>query len=286
MSSHRCILTVGSRALAVTLIGLDASLSCVRLNCFPISITLSVSVKITLGGSAAGWLSSAQQSLQPWLLLAVWLPAHYVCLCVYTSAAVESVYIQILHLLFVPFKVCARVCASILFPALAVPSKWWPGSPLHMNLLHARCWLTARSPYLSSVRSPHFLSLPVHRKAILMWGWLSKGLFIAAHHCSLAHFRHSSFFRSIWSVQASCNWFVACKTAQLIEIALFYSSRRYRMYSILHFLAMVFLHLDLWGKRTEELQLWNEINSNLQAPKYDYFETDCFSPADWFLWIP
>lgn len=120
------------------------------------------------------------------------------------------------------------MCVSDLFPALAAPSWWWPGSPLHVNLLHARCWLAARPPHLASVSSPHFLSLPAHRKASLMSGWLSKGLFIAAHCRSL--FATASFFFSQFETEVlrpDCNWFLACKTAQLIEIALFYSRRRF-----------------------------------------------------------
>lgn len=79
---------------------------------------------------------------------------------------VESVHVQILRLLFVPFEggVCVCVRASSLFLALGVPSRWRPGSPVHVNLLHATRWLAARPHHLYSISS---LPLPLlaHRKA-------------------------------------------------------------------------------------------------------------------------
>lgn len=156
-------MTVGSRAVTVTSIGLDPSLSPLRLNCFPVSITLSVSVKFTLGGSAAAWLISGQRPLRPWLLLAVLLPTQCVCscVCVYTSSAAESVYIRTLHLIFAPFEVHACVCeGSVSFPRRAVEMM----ARLSSARQPAACEVLARRPS-SSPRLCQLPSLPLSARA-------------------------------------------------------------------------------------------------------------------------
>lgn len=56
------------------------------------------------------------------------------------------------------------MCASSLFLVLGAPSRGRPGSPVHVNLLHATRWLAARPHHLYSISS---LPLPLlaHRKA-------------------------------------------------------------------------------------------------------------------------
>lgn len=130
-----------------------------RLSCFPVSFTLSVAVMITLGGSAAGLLISGQPLLRPWLPLAALLPAFSVCVCVCACTPLlwlnQCVYIRSLS------PLCVR---AICFLLLLCHRYDGPGSPLHVNLLHARCWLAACPSHLSSVSSSHFLSLPVYKK--------------------------------------------------------------------------------------------------------------------------
>lgn len=209
-----------SRAEAVTLIGLYPWLSSSEIELFcRFLITLSISVKITLGGSAVAWLISGQQPLWPWLLLAVLLPAKCVYVWVLCGCGVYKDFI---------FAFCPLWSVCTCVPAMCFLLSLWRGVDSLALLCMSTCcmhggWLIARPPHLSSVSSPHFLSARAHRKASLMSGWLSKGLFIAAYRRSFARFRHGSFFfQSIWrdwSVQADCNWFLASTTAQLIEIA-------------------------------------------------------------------
>lgn len=143
----------------MTLIGLVPSLPSLRLNCFPVSITLSVSVKITLGGSAAAWLISGQQPLRPWLLFAVLLPAHCVCVYVCTAAAV---YIRTPHLLFVLFEVCACVRErSVSCSRCAVKSMAWLSSACQP----AACVVAGSQPVLSSPLLCQLPSLPLYPRA-------------------------------------------------------------------------------------------------------------------------
>lgn len=145
---------------------------------------------ITLGGSAAALLISGQPLLRPWLPLAALLPAFSVCvcLCVYTSSVVEPVCI---HSIFVP-----SVCASDLFPALAVPSirRAWLSSACQPAACEVLARRLSSSPLLCQL-----LSLPLSareqktNKNSLMSGWLSEEPFIAAHYRLLAFILASSF---------------------------------------------------------------------------------------------
>ncbi len=74
------------------------------------------------------------------------------------------------------FDFCPRRGSCMRRPVICfllwLPLRRLPGTPLHVSLLYARHWLAARPAHLSSVSSSHFLSLPAHRKASLMSGWL------------------------------------------------------------------------------------------------------------------
>lgn len=174
---------------------------------------------ITLGGSAAGLLISGQPLLRPWLPLAALLPAFSVCvcLCVYTSSVVEPVCI---HSIFVP-----SVCASDLFPALAVPSirRAWLSSACQP----AACEVLARrlsfSPLLCQL-----LSLPLSARVqkTPKKQFNVRLTFRRAFHRSplpLARFHPGFFFffsqfetEVLRPIAIDC---LACKTAQLIEKA-------------------------------------------------------------------
>lgn len=176
-----CILTVGWRAVAVTWIG------------FPLgplwdwtvfqSPSLSLSLLKDHIGSISCCLADFWAAASPTLAVSCLITCS-MCLSVRARLLCSwiSVYKWSLHSISGPSEVHAHV-----FVCERSISCSRCGSPLHVDLLHARCWLSARPPHLSSVESPHFLSLPAHRKASLKSGWLSKELFIAAHCRSLRH---------------------------------------------------------------------------------------------------
>lgn len=136
---------------------------------FP-SLLHSFSLSLWQSHSAASPTLAAIRSLITCLLC--------VCVCLYTSFAVESVYLWSLHSFFCPLCVYKQ----------SVSCSCRPGSPLHVNLLHARCWLAARPPNLFPVSSSHFFSLPPYweRERSLMSGWRSEGLFYCSPACSLS----------------------------------------------------------------------------------------------------
>lgn len=131
------------------MIGLYPSLSSSEIELF-CRFLITLSVKITLGGSAAAWLISGQQLLRPWLLLAVLLPAK----CVY-ECTVVAVCTRTPHLLFVPFQVRARARERCIFCSrCGLDSMAWLSSACQP----AAC-AVARSPSSSPLLTS---SLPAH----------------------------------------------------------------------------------------------------------------------------
>lgn len=132
---------------------------------------------------------------------------------------------------------CMCVCErSVSCPCCAVEMMPWLSSARQP----AACEVLARRPS-SSPRRCQLPSLPLSARAQESQFHV-RLTFKRAFHRSpttarFARFRFRYglfFFQPIWdwSVEADCNWFLARKTAQLIEMALLYRRRSYRMYGI------------------------------------------------------
>lgn len=173
-----CILTVGPTAGAAASIGRDLCQSFLRLNCFPASFTPSLCLCDDHIQRISCYLAGFWAAASPTLAAIRSLITCLLCVSLCTSFGVESVYLRSLHPIFRPLCVYER----------SVSCSCRPGSPLHVNLLHARCWLAARPPNLFPVSSSHFFSLPVYRERerSLMSGWRSEGLFYCSPACSLS----------------------------------------------------------------------------------------------------
>lgn len=94
---------------------LHPPLTSLRLNCFAISITLSVSKDHIerISCCLADFWALASPTLAAVSCLITCTMCVSLCMCVYTSMAVESLYIRSVHMIFVPFEVHACVCVCV-----------------------------------------------------------------------------------------------------------------------------------------------------------------------------